>query len=253
MTLDELYRWMQACIRKEAEPTPEEVEAIICPSSRLTAQERLAIHRDQHWIKTQKALQGQFPNVRRFMGKAAFNDAAVAYLRRNPLRSYSLAHLQHGFPAFLEGQDNIEYAPFLAQLGALEVAIFDVTTEPVEATLTLAAVVALPWTACPLVPIQALRLLSYDYRVLHYVLEPGAHKNEEWAQPSPSWVLLFRSGEQVARYVFTDQEATLLAALQAGQPLDQARHSIDVPHHLVRSKVEAWIEAGMFASLREPA
>src|SRR5579872_1135592 len=68
-------------------------EAIIKPNDRLTSLERIEIYNRQYWFRLVDSFYEDFPGLRAVVGEQKFNLLALAYLKANPSRSFTLRNL----------------------------------------------------------------------------------------------------------------------------------------------------------------
>jgi hypothetical protein len=115
--LDVVQRWFQAVVTHPAgaaagiaSPAAQgfvplgrgALERLVRRSSRLTAEQRLAIYANAYYARLLECLAECFPVLERALGAEVFAGFAFDYLQRYPSRSYTLDRLADSFPRFLE-------------------------------------------------------------------------------------------------------------------------------------------------------
>jgi hypothetical protein len=115
--LDVVQRWFQAVVTHPAgaaagiaSPAAQgfvpldrgALERLVRRSSRLTAEQRLAIYANAYYARLLECLADCFPVLERALGAEVFAGFAFDYLQRYPSRSYTLDRLADSFPRFLE-------------------------------------------------------------------------------------------------------------------------------------------------------
>lgn len=194
--LDVVQRWFQAVVTHPAgvaagvasPPAQElvrldrgELERMVRRSSRLSAEERLAIYANAYYSRLLECLGDCFPVLRQVLGAEVFDGFAFDYLQRHPSRSYTLDRLGESFATFLEETrpDRGPGAPdaggepgwpdFLIDLATLEWSIAKVFDGPGAEGEPLLAAAELPaadrFAATLLVAVPCLRLLRFRYPV----------------------------------------------------------------------------------------
>jgi hypothetical protein len=211
--LDVVQKWFQAVVTHPAgvaagvaSPAAQglvrldrgELERLVRRSSRLSAEERLAIYANAYYARLLECLGDCFPALKAVLGAEVFDGFAFDYLQRYPSRSYTLDRLGERFAAFLEetrpdrtpaadgagavvgaGPDAADarggaaptptWPDFLIDLATLEWSIAKVFDGPGAEGEPLLAAADLPaadrFAAARLVPVPCLRLLRFRFPV----------------------------------------------------------------------------------------
>ncbi len=236
--LERIQRWMQACIldqgtceeaitseRAQAEIPADVARTVVLPSKTLTALERLDVYRDMYLMRMEEALSSDYPALKHFLGDDEFMRLVARYVDLYPSRSYTLNRLGDHFPEFVAAQDDVPRKEFCQDLTRLEFAlarVFDAAETP---TLTEQDVRAVPqeaWETACLKPVDAFRLLEFDYPVSRYL---GAVDEEN---PYPrlgrkkNWVVCYRHRYDVHRLDLSRPAYELLSSLASGKTLGEA-------------------------------
>jgi hypothetical protein len=240
--LERVQRWMQSCIlqqgavedailsdRAQAEIPANVARSLVLPSKTLSALERLDIYRRMFLPRMEEALAIDYPALKHFLGAEGFMQLVARYVEAYPSRSYTLNRLGDHFPEFVSNLGDLPKHEFCAELARLEYAltiVFDANETPV---LTPDAVRAAPqaaWETARLRPIDALRLLAFDYPVSRYL---GA-VDEENAFPRiarrKNWVVAYRRNYQVHRMELEEPAYDLLSGLASGKTIGDAVASV---------------------------
>jgi hypothetical protein len=240
--LDRVQRWMQALIldqgtceeaiaseRAQAEIPAEQARTVVLPSKTLSSFERLDIYREMYLLRMEEALASDYPALKRFLGDEAFLRMVERYVEAYPSRSYTLNRLGDHLPEFLATMDDLPKHDFCHELSRLEYALTGVFDAGETAPLTPEAVRAVPqdaWETARLKPIEAFKLLAFDYPVSRYL----GFVDEE--NPAPrllrkkSWVVAYRRNYRVHRMDLAQPAHELLSALASGQTVGDAIVSV---------------------------
>jgi hypothetical protein len=84
------------------EPALEMASSFIKPNARLDSIERLEIYNRQYWFRLINSFYEDFPALRTVLGEDRFYDLTIAYLTKNPSRSFTLRNLGDRLESFLE-------------------------------------------------------------------------------------------------------------------------------------------------------
>ncbi len=270
--LERIQRWMQACILKQgtheeaitSEAAEQAIPAaqareLVLPSQTLTSAERLDIYRDMYLLRMEEALAIDYPGLKHFLGDEEFLSVVARYVDVHPSRTYTLNRLGDDLPRFVGTLDDLPKQAFCRDLARLEYALTMVFDAAETKPLTEDAVRAVPqeaWETAQLKPIEAFRLLAFDYPVSQYL---GAVDGEN---PFPrlakkrTWVVAYRRNYQCRRMDLTQPAFELLLALADGKALGEAIESALVRKRRPAVKEEQlfewfrdWMAAGLFQAL----
>lgn len=281
--LAQLQRWFQAVIThpggvlegavadEAAAERVGEIGAVAEPSSRQSAEERMAVYAQAYWARLLECLREEFPIVRATAGEEAFDMLAVGYLATFPSRSYTLGRLSDKFAEYLassaaESGDDL-FGPFLAELARLEQAVnetFDAAGGETLGYLQADALRQIPaneQAALLLKLLPTVRLLAFDFDVQSFYTA-ARRDPQQLPEPArqPCFVALSRRAYVVRRLQFTPVQFAILAAIQAGRPLGEALNGAlqnvaddtELPDAGVLAAWFAeWAEAGLFQRLSD--
>ncbi len=240
--LERIQRWMQACILNQG--TAEEAIAsdvaqsaipvdqareVVLPSRTLSPLERLDIYRGMYLLRMEEALSIDYPALKHFLGADEFMRLVARYVDVYPSRSYTLNRLGDRLPEFVATLDDLPRKEFCQDLARLEYALTCVFDAPETAPLTgeaVGAVLPEAWETARLKPVEAFRLLEFNYPVSRYL---GAVDEEN---PFPrlvrkkTWVVAYRRNYGLHRMDLRQPAYELLSALASGQRLGEAIISV---------------------------
>lgn len=152
LPLSKLQQWMQAVLVRPLghEETPylllpkafqDNIEQVIMPSSRLSAQERLAIYQRGYLARLRHCMVEQFSALCYALGDELFRAFTDQYLQVYPSKSYTLTDLGTQFIVYLQAtrpdknappEEREDWPDFMIELVQLELAIntiFDMEAE----------------------------------------------------------------------------------------------------------------------------
>jgi hypothetical protein len=240
--LERIQRWMQACIieqgsweeavnseRAQAAIPASQAQEVVLPSKTLSASERLDVYREMYLLRMEEALSSDYPGVKHYLGDEEFLRLVARYVEVYPSRSYTLNRLGDHFPEFVATLGDLPKKDFLHDLARLEYALTCVFDGAESASLTAEAVRAVPqeaWETSRLKPIEAFRLLEFDYPVSRYL----GFVDEE--NPAPrlgrkkTWVVAYRRDYHVHRIDLAQPAYELLSALAGGKTVGEAIVSV---------------------------
>jgi len=240
--LDRVQRWMQALIqdqgtcaeaiaseRAQVEIPADQARTVVLPSKTLSSFERLDIYREMNLLRMEEALASDYPALKHYLGDEEFMRMVARYVEVYPSRSYTLNRLGDHLLEFLATIDDLPKPDFCRDLARLELALTGVFDAGETAPLTAQAVQAVPpdaWESARLKPIEAFRLLEFNYPVSRYL----GFVDEENPVPrlarKKTWVVAYRSNYSVHRMDLTQPAYELLSALASGETVGDAIVSV---------------------------
>ena len=250
LTLEKLQRWMQGYIVGPG--APEEAglaNAWVLPSKSLSALERLDIYRDMYLPRMEEALAIDYPALKHFLGGQEFLRLVQRYVDVHPSRSYTLNRLGDHLPEFVEALGDLPKKEFCVDLARLEFAltmIFDANESP---SLTPEAVRQVPqeaWERARLRPIEAFRLLAFDYPVSRYIGAVDGENGFPRIAARKTWVVAYRRNYQAHRMDLSEPAYEMLSALASGSAMGEAITAV-----LTRKRRRAVKEAELFEWFRD--
>jgi hypothetical protein len=234
------------------------LEEVIPPTSKQTSSERLQVYAAAYSLRLVDCLREFFPCLRFAMGEEIFDDFALAYLQKHPSQSYTLHHLADQFANFLAETkpSTAGWEQFFVDLARLEHAIeivFD--DEGPEESIAVVRTDFSPQSTLSLVP--GFQLLTFRYPVSSFYTAWKHTEGPSLPDPEAQFIALFRRDYIVRRHELTHFQHSLLAALQAGESLEQAVGRIaplalaagqtaDILAADLREWFEHWTRVGFF-------
>jgi Putative DNA-binding domain len=240
--LDRVQRWMQALIqdqgtceeaiaseRAQAEIPAHQAHTVVLPSKTLTSFERLDIYREMYLLRMEEALSTDYPALKHFLGDEEFMRLVARYVEVYPSRSYTLNRLGDHLPEFVATLDDLPKRDFCYELARLELALTGVFDAPETAPLTPESVRAVPpdaWETARLKPIEAFRLLEFNYPVSRYLGFVDQENPAPRVARKRTWVVAYRRSYHVHRMDLMQPAHELLTALASGQTVGDAIVSV---------------------------
>lgn len=221
----------------------------------LSAEQRLAIYRNNTQLGLIEALRDGYPVVNRLVGNDFFNHLAAGYVRIYPPKSGCLLSLGGQFADFIADFQAVRNLPYLADTARLEWLWHEAFHEADGAELAitkLADVTADLYGALVFVLQPSARLMASDYPVLRiwqwnqtdYQGDEPIDLNEGGCR-----LLVIRRGLMVEIIPLNDSECLFLTLLGAGLSLSEAIEQVfisDVEFDVAAS-LQYWFAAGLFA------
>jgi hypothetical protein len=257
--LGDLQGWLQTVVTHPdgvaagATATGLPIDAVVRPSSRLTAEQRLHLYHRGYHLRLLECMRALYPALRHALTEELFDAFALDYLRARPSRSYTLFRLTEGFAGHLEATrpHGEELPDFIIDLARLERTFLEVYEGPGvegEALVGSPDLPEEPWLDATVEPVCCLRLLRARFPVAVYL--GGVRRGEDPPLPRPAATFLAVSRRD---YVVTVAELnahqhSLLQALLAGARLGEAAATLE-PSEAWES-VRAWADRGFFRTVR---
>ena len=236
--LERVQRWMQACIQYQGtceeaiasdgartQIPSDDARTVVLPSKTLTSFERLDIYRDMYLLRMEEALAADYPAVKRLLGDDPFMQLVAHYVEVYPSRSYTLNRLGDYFPEFIATAGDLPKKDFCHDLARLELALTSVFDADETPSLTEEAVQSVPpdaWETARLKPIEAFRLLEFDYPVSRYLGWVDKENPKPKIAAKKTWVAAYRNNYSVHRLDLSQPAYELLSALAEGTPVGEA-------------------------------
>lgn len=215
-SLAELQRtFARTILSGEAALPPE----LLAPGP-IPAAEALAVYRNTVLGGLADALALAFPTVRRLVGEAFFDQAAVAYARAHPPAAPGLAPYGRAFPDFLEVYPGAAELAYLGDVARLDLAIDEAAAAPaLERLLEIEAEVRLS------LPVSLVVLeLQWPALEIRDALEgdDDAALAEIDLRFAPRWCAVWRKGQEAAARALAPAPGRFLKALLAGREPSEA-------------------------------
>jgi hypothetical protein len=249
----ELQRWFEHAVTGP-EPEAERVECVLLPGPRLTARERLEVHRRGYVARLVECLEDDYPVLAETLGGAAFADVAAGYIASHPTNARFLDRYGAALSEHLRGARLGLAGPFLVDLAALEWAVVEAihASEVSRSFPPLESVSLEAWATATFVGAPSVRLLRSDFPIDRYYQARRDGGRPALPSPEPSATLVQRRGFAVFRTDLGPVRADLLEALLAGETLELAldracRAESAAP--LVMDALREWVADGVFASI----
>jgi hypothetical protein len=248
--------------------TPEAIETVINPSQRQTSLERLEIYARAYYARLIECLRGEFPMLVATLGEPLFDQFAAGYLQAHPSQGYTLTRLGERFANYLAAtqpaSEQDAWLGFLVELARLEWCfneVFDGPGPERQSTLSAEALRILSaeeWPDCCLLPVDGLRLLSFDYPV-HEIYQ-ALRRGEQPPPPAerPIHLVVWRRDYIVRHDELSPVQFVLLEALVEGQCIGEAiQRAAEMSEEWpalagnLRQWFEQWTRQGLFRGVTE--
>lgn len=219
----DLQTWMHDAIVAPMPPPADDVARRILPSRTLAPNERLDIYRDMYAIRMEEALEVDYPAVAALLGHHDFHHLVNAYVQRHPSTSYTLNRLGDAFPQFIAKTMPRRRALYdLARLELAMTQVFDEEESPLIDANAIAAVPAESVASMRLVPIRALRLLSFDYPANDLFQRFRDDEPMRTPRRKPTWLAIHRRDYSVMRLPLELRAFAMLELIHGGATLGDA-------------------------------
>lgn len=274
VNLNKTQHWMQTVImhpgtdqeavaaRKSQALVPRRIfPHLILPSKTLDSLQRIGIYRDMYLARLREALASDFPALLHFLGEEAFTKLVAGYVQKYPSQSYTLNRLGDHLPEYVRSVHRLSCREFLYDLARLEFAmseVFDAPESPVFKPNAIANVPPEAWEVTLLKPIEAFRLLAFQYPVNAYLQSFRKKTPHPSIRRKDNWVVIFRNSYRLRRLDLTHQAHDLLQSLALGKPLGKAlslslsRNRSTVSEVQLFSWFRDWVANGLFQGI-EPS
>lgn len=235
--LADLQKWFQTAVTQLGgiADTADDVDTIVLPSSRQSADERIAVYANAYWARLLECLREEFPVLRTAIGDEAFDALAVDYLLVHPSQSYTLSELANRFADHLattRPRDD-DFSAAAVDLARLERAIGEVFDAP--GGETLGYLTAEQLTQVPsdrrgdvrLLALPTFCLLRFDFDANAWFTRLRTDADD--ATPTerrPSFVALSRREYIVRRKPLSAAQYALLVELRGGSTLARALETV---------------------------
>lgn len=227
-----------------AAPVPSAVSG--CPPRRY------AVYRNNATVGLMRALEANFPAIRRLLGEVFFRGLAREFLRDHPPRSPLLFTYGDAFADFLASRAELEGFPYLSDVARLEQLWRRAYHAEDQAVLTAGEMADLPEEELPmlrLAPHAAMGLLASPHAVHAIFTANRDGGSGQAAQPFRSQcVLVTRPRLTVELRAITGPQNGFLAALAGGATLAEAAETglAAGQDFDLASAIALMLEAGVF-------
>lgn len=106
-TLSEIQQRFLQSIMQPVDAELVDAAAIVTPSAHLSASARLAIYREQYWLRLKESIAEDFPGLNAIIGDDQFDQLLEAYLTEHPSSSFSLRDLGCKLPDFVRSHPDL--------------------------------------------------------------------------------------------------------------------------------------------------
>jgi len=219
---------------------------------------RFAVHRNNTLASLELVLGATFPVVRRLVGDAFFRKATWDFIRAHPPAVARLHAYGGGFGPFLAAYAPAASEPYLGDVAALEWArteAYFAADAPALAPAALEGIAEEDYAALRFALHPSARLVCSDFPVLT-IWRTNQPEEKDPAPPDVESggdrVLVHRPGLTVEAVALSPGDATLLAAMMAGDTLVEAAEAAArvEPGLDLESALAAHLAGGTFAGFQ---
>ncbi len=258
--------WMVGAITgAPSDAEARDVERRLTAGPRMTAAERLEIHRSGYLARLVECLADDFPVLAVMLGDR-FEALCHAYVARYPSSSPNLNGFGRHMASFCKEADIPDFdgvRAFASELAALEWALVEVLHAEAPPPFELAELQAIPvleWENVRFVTSDAVRLFRFAYPVNAF-FQAYQDSGEAPALPaaSPTAVAVYRKDTLLWRMDLTPAMTSLLGPLLEGQTIGAALAAIEADEQNPQLLAETganlmvwfreWVAAGLFAGV----
>lgn len=247
--------------RRHLDVPADELDTVVRPSSRLTAEQRLDLYTRSYRLRLRDALRASYPGLRHMLGDELFDGFALDYVRARPSRSWSLLQLGEGLAGHLaatrpdaDGPDEA-WPDLMIDLAQLERTFTEVYEGPGAEGEWLPAADDLPahpdvaWLAATVAPVPCLRLARSSFPAGPYLSAVRRGEKPPLPEPAESFVAVSRRDYSVTLTSLDAAQHALLAALLGGARLAAAAAAAGLDDAEAWRLVRRWADAGFFQAL----
>lgn len=219
---------------------------------------RYAVYRNNVTVGLVRALEANFPVVRRLLGVEYFTGFARDFAQRYPPNSPLMFHYGQAFPEALETAEDLFIYPYLGDVARLEIrwreSYHAADASPIAGD-AIAAIDPEVLFECRLKPHPATRLLQSHFAIQDIFVANTAGASGRVTNPGqPQSVLITRPHLDVATYAVTPYQFQFFHALLNGENLAEALHRaavLDLNFDLTGT-LALLLQAGAFHSILQP-
>lgn len=256
-----LQQWLLATI---AEPTSIDATTVcnrLTASQQQTAAERLSVYQRAYFARLLDVLADLFPCTRFAVADETFAELAAGYVVRHPPNSYTLARLADRFTEYLDQTrpKDGDWGRFVVELAQLEQAIDRIFDGPGPEHLPPFSLPAAADASLTLQLAPGFELHAFQYPASTFYSDWKAGREPAWPEPQPQHVALLRRDYIVRRFELSEAQFSLLAAIQAGEPLGAALAAAAEQFEdgelatAIREWFTTWAAAGFFVGYKPDA
>ncbi|MEI9852158.1 MAG: DNA-binding domain-containing protein [Sphingomonas sp.] len=243
--------------------TPEDVDARLASSPRLSGAAGLAIYQRGYFLRIAACMREQFPALCHALGAPLFDDFVADYLRDMPPQGHTLYDLGRRFPVWLEAcrpdralppEARESWVDFMIDLARFEREAFAMFDAPGHEGRPFADA-ATPDAALRLQPCFALGAHRFPVAAYYHDVRRGGRA--ELPPAVPSFVALVRTDYVTRTVPLGEAHHCFLAAMAAGGSVDEAVEAAALHLATDPARVRAawhagtrqrWIDWGFFVA-----
>lgn len=261
--LKDLQDWMQKSLILPSLTDGKTTSKLIRASSQLSSRDKLGIYQRSYYLRLLKCMDEQFPALRQALGEELFKDFSCEYLKRYPSESYTLYHLGHRFPQYLEASrpdrdlpqsEREEWIDFMIDLAHWEQDLFVMYDAPGHEGKEFASA---DIADDQLILQPCFSLHQYRFPVSWYYLELREGNESQLPAREDSWVALIRKDFLTRIFPIPHISYEFLKKISNGMSIEEALRNIVQEYGeegesfhqqwgTLGGTKELWTEAGFF-------
>jgi hypothetical protein len=226
-------------------------------SNGLTAQQRLAIYRNNTQLGLTETLRDGYPVVNKLVGTAFFNQLARSYIRRHPPKAGCLLSFGNQFAGFIAAFEPAAGLPYLPDMARLEWHWHEAFHEADATSLTISTLAKvdpatygkLGFTLHP-----SARFLASDYPILKiWQSNQEGYESDEQINLDEGGchLVIYRPEWDVVIIPVQEEEYQFLNLLAMELTLIQALEQVMAkePHFAVQAVLQRWFSNGLMTDI----
>lgn len=245
-----LLRWMQAEVVMGQGASGVAAGQHLHPTDRMTADERVEIHRSMYRARTAEALRTDFADTARLLGNR-FEALVVEFRQTHRSTSWALEQFGQPFAEFV--RQRVRRPAWAAEVARLEWLAIEAWLAPLAPALDVQAVAAIPAEDQPRMVLEfapSLRTTAVSPAALRWRYGPE--------QPRGRHVAIWAHAGAPQHRICGSVEAHLIETLRAGTPLGLALDEVGARSRTARLTLarevgawfQAWAQGGLVTNVR---
>lgn len=242
----------------------QDLSAIIKDSSKIKAEEHLAIYQRSYIARLRDSMAKQFKALEYALGEDLFCGFADNYLENHPSSSYNLINLGKELANYLQetrpdAEEKIkeEWPDFMIELANFEYAINVMFDEKGEADETITAGEGLAEEDMRLTTV--FRLFEFEFPIRRYYAAFASDLNPDLPQFQKSYCVILRHNYRLTMFDIHKEQFYFLQHLKQGYSVAEAKQMLHQQYGVDQEKVTAvwevwkskWLAANFFQSIQK--
>jgi hypothetical protein len=219
---------------------------------------RYAVYRNNVTVGLVRAMEANFPAVRKLLGETYFSGLAREFVQAHPPQSPLLFFYGSAFPEYLAGQDDLADYPYLADVARLEQQwriSYHAADQTVLGPQALGAVDPDHLMDVVFKPHPAFAVLPSEFALFDIFKANRENESANYNPAAPQDVLITRPGVDVLVHHLPAGGAAFFSRLAYGEALGAAAEEVAAhePDFDLSQLIALMIRSGAFSFLHIPA